>query len=292
MKYDFPPYRPPSEAYSCLIRFTRGCPWNKCEFCRMYRNINFEIRPADEILHDIKMAPEIFGYDIRTVFIGDSDSLLMKTEQLVPLLRAITEQFPELERITSYARIRTLKAKGEENLKKLHEAGLTRVHIGLESGSENVLKLIKKGPKPKHYIETAPMIRNSEIEFCFYVLLGIGGEEFTEEHAIETAKVINLAKPDFVRFRTIIPIPKSGIKQKFDSGELTYLSDAKMILEQYNIIKHIEVPTYIANDHISNLVSIEGKMPDRKDEFLEILKKSLKPFSQSNRNYEELLNYL
>jgi radical SAM superfamily enzyme YgiQ (UPF0313 family) len=258
----------------------------------MYRNVKFELRSSDEIEQDIEAAPSIFGKDIRTVFIGDSDSLLMKTETLVPLLKKICNVFPELQRITSYARIRTLKAKGGENLKKLHNAGLTRVHIGLESGSEKVLNLIKKGPKPRHFVETAPLIKDSGIEFCFYVLLGIGGEEFSKEHAEETAKIINLSKPDFVRFRTIIPIPKSGIKKKFDSGELTYLSDAKIILEQYNIIKDIEVETYIANDHISNLVAIEGKLPDNKEEFLDILKNALKHYSGTRRNYEELLNYL
>jgi radical SAM superfamily enzyme YgiQ (UPF0313 family) len=292
MTYDFPPYRPPSEAYSCLIRFTRGCPWNKCEFCKMYRKIKFEIRDIDEIASDIENAPDIFGKNIRTVFIGDSDSLLMKTSDLEYLLNKIREVFPDLERITSYARIRTLKAKGLENLKKLHKAGLTRIHIGLESGSENVLKLINKGPKPRHFIETAPIIRNAGIEFCFYVLLGIGGAEYTLEHARETAKVINRAEPDFVRFRTIIPLPGSGIKAKFSSGELTYLNDAEIVREQYNIIKDINVNTYIANDHVSNLVDIEGFLLDNKDKFLALLNEAMKFYSNSRRNYEELLNYL
>ena len=292
MAYDFPPYRPPSEAYSCLIRFTRGCPWNKCEFCKMYKKIKFEIRPINEILSDIYEAPEIFGKSIKTVFIGDSDSLLMKTDDLVLLIGKIREVFPELIRITSYARIRTLKAKKLENLKKLHEAGLTRVHIGLESGSDNVLKLINKGPRAKHFIETAPIIRESGIEFCFYVLLGIGGAEYTKEHALETAKVINEAKPDFVRFRTIIPLPGSGIKSKFSSGELTYLSDAEIVREQYNIIKNLNVNTYIANDHVSNLVSIEGFLLENKENFLNVLEEAMKFYSGSKRNYEELINYL
>jgi radical SAM superfamily enzyme YgiQ (UPF0313 family) len=290
--YDFPPYRPPSEAYSCLIRFTHGCPWNKCEFCRMYKTTKFKIRDLNNILSDIEAAPEIFGKDIETVFIGDSDSLLMKTEHLELLLNKIRDVFPNLRRITSYARIKTLKAKKEENLKKLNKAGLTRVHIGLESGSEKVLEIIKKGSKPKHFIETSPMIRNSNIEFCFYVLLGIGGREYTKEHAIETAKVINASKPDFVRFRTIIPIPKSGIKKMFDSGELTYLTEREIIEEQYNIIKNLEVDTYIANDHISNLVTIEGKLMDNKERFLDTLKEAMEFYSDKKRNYEELIQYL
>lgn len=292
MGYDFPPYRPPSEAYSCLIRFTRGCPWNKCEFCKMYKKVKFEIREVEEILNDIKEAPNIFGKSIKTVFIGDSDSLLMKTDDLEYLISNIREVFPKLIRITSYARIRTLKAKKLENLKRLHKAGLTRVHIGLESGSDTVLEIINKGPKAKHFIETAPIIRESGIEFCFYVLLGIGGLEYTKEHAEKTADVINKANPDFVRFRTIIPLPGSGIKAKFAKGELTYLSDAEIVREQYNIIKNINVNTYIANDHVSNLVNIEGFLLDNKENFLKILEEAMRFYSGSRRNYEELINYL
>ncbi len=292
MIYDFPPYRPPSEAYSCLIRFTRGCPWNKCEFCKMYKKIKFEKRPVEEIARDIENAPEIFGKSVKTVFIGDSDSLLMKTDELVYLLEKIKKVFPELMRITSYARIRTLKAKGLENLKKLRKAGLTRIHIGLESGSDEVLKLINKGPKAKHYIETAPIIREAGIEFCFYVLLAIGGKEYTDIHAKESARVINNAKPDFVRFRTIIPLPGSGIKKMFDGGRLTYLSDREIIVEQYNILKQVDVETYVANDHVSNLVAIEGKFPDRKKEILETLNNAIRYHSGNNRNPEELINFL
>ena len=292
LQYDFPPYRPPSEAYSCLIRFTRGCPWNKCKFCMMYKKIKFEIRPIEEIIRDIHTAPLIFGKDIKTVFIGDSDSLLMKTDDLVLLLNEIRKVFPELQRITSYARIRTLKAKGVENLKKLREAGLTRVHIGLESGSDKVLKLINKGPKARHFIETAPMIREANIEFCFYVLLGIGGREFTHEHAIETVRVINEAKPDFVRFRTIIPIPGSELYKMIENGEFTYLTDEEIILEQYKIIENINVETYIANDHISNLVAIEGKLPENKQYFLKVLEEALQYYRGRKRNYKELIKYL
>ena len=292
MVYDFPPYRPPSEAYSCLIRFTRGCPWNKCEFCKMYRKIGFEKRPIDEIAGDIEKAPEIFGKNIKTVFIGDSDSLLMKTDELVYLIKKIKEVFPELIRITSYARIRTLKAKGLENLKKLKEAGLTRVHIGLESGSDEVLKLINKGPKAKHYIETAPIIREAGIEFCFYVLLAIGGKEYSLIHAKESARVINESEPDFVRFRTIIPLPGSGIKSMFDSGELTYLSDKDIVKEQYNILKDVNIKTYIANDHVSNLVAIEGKFPEMKETILNRLEESIEYYNDSNRNIDEIINYL
>ncbi len=292
LEYDFPPYRPPSEAYSCLIRFTRGCPWNKCKFCMMYKKIKFEIRPVDEILRDIHNAPLIFGKDIQTVFIGDSDSLLMKVDDLELLLNEIRNVFPDLKRITSYARIRTLKAKGYERLLRLRKAGLTRVHIGLESGSDKVLKLINKGPKAKHFIETAPLIRDAGIEFCFYVLLGIGGREYTYEHAIETARVINEAKPDFVRFRTVIPLPGSGIQKMIDEGKFTYLTDAEIILEQYRIIENITVDTYIANDHISNLVSIEGRLSENKEYFLNVLKEALSYYGYNVRNYKQIMRYL
>ncbi len=291
-QYDFPPYRPPNEADSCLIRFTRGCPWNKCQFCMMYKRVKFEIRGVDEILEDIQNAPSIFGRDIKSVFIGDSDSLLMKTDTLVTLLKKIREVFPNLDRVTSYARIKTLKAKGQDNLKKLFDAGLTRVHIGLESGSDKVLELINKGSKAKHFIQTAPMIHKSGLQFSLYVLLAVGGKEYSHIHSSETAEVINQSNPDFVRFRTIIPIPGSGIDKMFTSGELTYLSDKDIIAEQLNIIRNIQAKTYIANDHISNLVSIEGEIPQKKDYFLNILQKAYDSFGDKSRDKEKLLRYL
>src|SRR3990172_680431 len=148
--------RPPSEANSLLVRVTRNCPWNKCLFCPVYKGTQFSKRTLDEIKGDIdSMAAECQGRSsqVRTAFLQDADSLLLPTPELLEILRYLKEKFPGLQRITSYARATTLKRKTVEDFKQLKEAGLQRVHSGLESGSAEVLKMIKKGIPPEDVIE-------------------------------------------------------------------------------------------------------------------------------------------
>jgi len=186
--YDFPPYRPPSEAYSLLLRVTRGCPWNKCIFCSMYKDIPFERRPLEEILEDIEAAASLYGKSVRTAFIGDSNSLVVKTADLCEVLRALYAAFPQLERITSYARARTIAKKDIAELKELRRAGLTRLHVGLESGDGQTLQLIKKGATPEDMIEAGLKAKEAGFEFSLYILLGIGGTQRWQEHADNTAE--------------------------------------------------------------------------------------------------------
>ena len=151
--YDFPPFRPPSEANSLLLRVTRGCPWNRCTFCSMYKGMKFEIRDLEEILGDIELARDLYGDRIRTVFIGDSNSLVVKTEMLVKVLNSLFSSFPHIERVTSYARAKTIAKKPLEDLIKIRQAGLTRLHVGLETGDRELLKEIEKGATPEEMIE-------------------------------------------------------------------------------------------------------------------------------------------
>lgn len=146
MHYDFPPYRPPSEANSLLLRLTRGCPWNRCAFCSMYKQTPFERRPTEEIIKDIETAKKIYGPHPATVFLGDSNNLVLDADKLVEILHHLYRTFPKIERVTSYARARTLCKKSMEDLRSIRQAGLTRLHIGLETGDPELLKEIKRGP--------------------------------------------------------------------------------------------------------------------------------------------------
>src|SRR5512147_783414 len=151
--YDFPPFRPPSEANSLLLRVTRGCPWNKCTFCSMYKSTKFEIRDLEEVLSDIELAKDLYGDGVRTVFIGDSNSLAIKAEVLVQVLHSLYSAFPHIERVTSYGRAKTLVKKPIEDLEKICQAGLTRLHVGLETGDRELLEAIQKGATPEEMVE-------------------------------------------------------------------------------------------------------------------------------------------
>jgi radical SAM superfamily enzyme YgiQ (UPF0313 family) len=146
--------RPPSEASSLLIRVTRNCPWNQCLFCPAYKGVKFSKRTVEEVKQDIdSMADELSGYSgLRTAFLQDADSLVLPVDDLVAILDYLKEKFPEINRITTYARARTLSHKSVDDLKRIKQAGLTRIHTGMESGSERVLQMIKKGMTPEEVV--------------------------------------------------------------------------------------------------------------------------------------------
>jgi radical SAM superfamily enzyme YgiQ (UPF0313 family) len=153
----------------------------------MYKRMKFEIRDLEEILGDIELAKDLYGDKIRTVFIGDSNSLVVKTEMLVKILNTLFSSFPHIERVTSYARSRTIAKKALEDLIKIHQAGLTRLHVGLETGDRELLKEIEKGATPEEMVEAGRKAKEAGFEYSLYVLLGIGGEDKWQQHARGTA---------------------------------------------------------------------------------------------------------
>jgi len=180
--------------------------------------MKFEIRDLEEILGDIEMAKGLYGDRIGTVFIGDSNSLVAKTEMLVKVLNALFVSFPHIQRVTSYARAKTIAKKSLEDLIKIRQAGLNRLHVGLETGDRELLREIQKGATPEEMIEAGQKAKKAGFEYSLYVLLGIGGEEKWEQHARGTAEVLNQIDPHFIRVRTFIPQPNSPIYEAMIKG--------------------------------------------------------------------------
>jgi len=273
--YDFPPYRPPSEAYSLLLRVTRGCPWNKCLFCSMYKDIPFERRPLEEITEDIEHAAQLYGESARTAFIGDSNSLVVKTELLCEVLRTLYASFPHLERVTSYARAKTIAKKELDDLKQMRKAGLTRLHVGLETGDAETLALIQKGATPEEQIEAGLKAKEAGFELSLYILLGIGGRQRWQEHADGTARVLNKIDSHFIRVRNLVPQPGSPLYEMKQRGEFA-VSPPEMILEEEKrIIEGLEVTSEFLSDHISNYLPLNGRMPFDKAALLQALEQEL-----------------
>ena len=178
--------RPPSEASSLLIRVTRNCPWNQCLFCPAYKGVKFSKRTVEEVKKDIdSMAAELSRYSsVRTAFLQDADSLILPANDLETILNYLKEKFPKIDRITTYARARTLSHKSVDDLKRLKQAGLTRIHTGMESGSERVLQMIKKGMTPEEVVTGGRHVMEAGIELSEYVMPGVAGQALSEEHAI------------------------------------------------------------------------------------------------------------
>lgn len=286
--YDFPPFRPPSEANSLLLRVTRGCPWNKCAFCSMYKNEKFEIRPTEEVLEDIAMARELYTDRVRTVFIGDSNSLVVKTEELIKILNTLYASFPQIERVTSYARAKTIAKKPTEDLQKIFDAGLNRLHVGLETGDRNLLKEIHKGATPEDMIEAGRKAKQVGFEYSLYVLLGIGGEGRWEQHARGTADVLNQIDPHFIRVRTFIPQPNSQLYDAMKEGRFHPASPEAILKETRLLLENLNVTSQFLSDHISNLLPLHGKLPEEKFKMISLIDEALERLREDSSLREEM----
>ena len=273
--YDFPPYRPPSEARSLLLRVTRGCPWNKCTFCEMYKSLRFEVRPLEEILADIESAREWYGSEVRWVFIGDSDSLVVKPDLMLKVLEALYEAFPHLERVTTYARAKTLRKRNLEDLKALRSKGLTRLHVGLESGDPVVLERVRKGVRPEEVVEAGLKAKEAGFELSLYVIIGLGGRDRSRQHAKKTAEVLNRIDPHFIRIRTLSPRRGTPLYEQWQRGDFELPEPQEILEEEFELIEGLEVSSLFLSDHISNYLSIEGQLPEEKDRMLEEIKDAM-----------------
>lgn len=273
--YDCPPYRPPSEAGSLLLRVTRGCPWNQCTFCSMYKGTRFERRPVEEIFRDIDTLKAFYGAYAPTVFFGDSNSLILDSKILVEILEYLYGALPSIERVTSYARSRTLAKKPVEQLRMIREAGLTRLHIGLETGDPELLEEIRKGATPEQMVEGATRAKDAGFEVSLYVLAGIGGEARWIQHAEGTAAVLNRVDPHFIRIRTYVPTPGSPLWDQVQDGSFELASPESILKEQRRMIELLEVTSQYLSDHVSNYVPVYGQLPKDQSLMLETMDKAL-----------------
>lgn len=309
--YELGPIRPPSEAYSLLLRLTRNCPWNRCRFCSIYKDQKFELRSVEEIKRDIDTVRDIrqrivsmaeasgYGGDLsmaarmvlarrppqstysvalwlhgggRNVFLQDANSLVMRTPELVEVLEYLRATFPDTDRVTSYARAKTASKKSAAEMKALHEAGLTRLHIGLETGSDTVLKLMDKGVTAAEQITGGRRVVESGIQLSEYYLVGLGGRGLWRENAIETARVLSAINPDYIRLRTLSVQPGLPMHEGIVDGSYELLDDEEMVDELRLMIEGLECESSFVSDHINNLLQeVEGKLPEDKDKMLAVI---------------------
>lgn len=209
------------------------------------------------------------------VFLQDANSLILKTPELVSVLNFLKEKFPNIKRITSYCRSHTAARKTVDEFKQLSNAGLSRIHIGMESGSNEVLSLIHKGVTAADHIKAGLNIKDAGIELSEYVMPGLGGTKLTREHALETARVINTINPDFVRLRTLHVVPGTGLDELMKQDGFQPLGDEDILREINFFVEHLDVQgTYLASDHILNLLEeLEGNFPDDKKKILVLIKR-------------------
>jgi len=272
MRYEGPIYRPPSEADSLLIQATVGCPHNCCTFCMVYKDgTQYKVRPVEDIKEDMREAVDKYGEYVRTLFFPAGNTIAMETDELCEICQYAKDLFPNLERITVYGSSQYIARKGSGGMKKLARAGLSRIHVGLESGDDEILGLIKKGTDSEKQIAAGKYVMDAGIELSLYVLLGIGGKDRTLQHARETAKVLNRISPDFIRLRTFVPKKNTPLLRDVMDGTFIMLGPHEVLRETSEIIKRLEVSSYLTSDHYTNYLNIEGQLPAAKEKMFQII---------------------
>ena len=214
-------------------------------------------------------------YQTGACFLQDADNLVLKTRDLVEILAFLKKTLPEVTRITTYSRSRTVVRKSVASLKQIHEAGLDRVHIGLETGYDPLLKLMKKGVKAAQHVEAGQKIREAGMELSEYVMPGLGGQEMWREHAVETAKVLNRINPHFIRLRSLRVPPRVPLHQKLTEGTFTMQTDDMLARELKLFIETLDgITSTLTSDHIMNLLEeVSGKFPQDKEKMLQVIEK-------------------
>jgi radical SAM superfamily enzyme YgiQ (UPF0313 family) len=313
------PIRPPSEAQSLLLRVTRNCPWNRCEFCHIYKGQRFSVRTVEEVKKEIDAIREgvteikslSFSWGLggsinselanfvlsdpgrfpsvhrgiilwiragmKNVFLQDANNLVLKTADLVEILNYLKQAFPSVERITTYARAQTVSKKTLEELQQLQGAGLSRVHIGLESGYDPILKYVQKGVSAQELIEAGRKVKRSGISLSEYIMPGLGGKALWKEHAIHTAQVLNQINPDFIRVRTLKVLQVMPLYEKLERNEFVVPSDDEIVAEERLLIETLEgITSKFVSDHILNLLEeVEGQFPEDKPRMLAVMDRYL-----------------
>ncbi len=325
--FEMGPIRPPSEGsdHSLLIRITRNCSWNRCEFCTTYRGEKFSYRQVEDIKRDIDVAqaleeelqtaaaslgragridpeaiaavwenhPHRYGEGsgnltlkwqnlhnvahwlnagARTVFLQDADALIMRTPELLEVLGYLQAAFPAVERVTAYARSRSCYRKSLEELKELRQAGLARLHVGLESGCDAVLKRMKKGVTARQQVEGGRKVLAAGISLCDYLMPGLGGKDLSESHARDSAAVLNEINPDFIRLRSLALRRHSPLLAQMQEGRFAELSEDEVVGEIALLIANLHCDSYLVSDQMANLLyAVEGRLPQDKEKMLQVI---------------------
>jgi len=248
--------------------------------------LGVEGRVDDRVVGNVFSSPELYSDSYRNVaawlyygtndcFLQDADNLIVPVDNLVEILEFLREKFPEIKRVTTYARSRTLVGKSVEALKRLKKAGLNRIHIGLESGSDRVLKFIRKGVTSAQHLEAGLKVREAGIELSEYVMPGLGGQEMWREHALETARVLNGINPDFIRLRSLRVPGRIPLYQEIEKGTFTMQSDDMVVEEIRIMVENLDgISSTVTSDHIMNLLEeVEGCLPEDKEKMLRVIKR-------------------
>jgi radical SAM superfamily enzyme YgiQ (UPF0313 family) len=268
--------RPPSEANSLLLPVTIGCSHNTCTFCGTYSDVKFRVRPLEDIKRDIDTVAENYSFSLRRVFLENGDALIAPQRLLVPVLKYLKEKFPNLDKIGTYTTPQSGLIKSVDELKELHELGLTIAYLGVETGDEELLKKIDKGATYDQIVEAGRKIKQGDITLSVTVILGLGGPEGSEKHALGTARILTDIDPDFAGALTLMLVPGTPLHKDWEEGRFQLITPLQSLAELKTIIENSNFTNcFFTANHASNYLPIKARLPQQKAAVLKLINEVL-----------------
>ena len=261
MRYEGIVYRPPSEARSLIVQVTIGCAHNTCTFCNMYKAKDFRVRSMEEIMEDLKEAHNSYGAYVQKVFLADGDALVLQTEKLLEILKAVRELFPNCTRVASYGTAQDILRKSEEELKSLQKAGLGIVYVGAESGDDEILASICKGVTAEELKAAGQKLKRCGIQTSVTLISGLGGRSKVEEHARSCAELISAMNPEYASFLTLRLYEGTPMYDDVVTGRFERITADEIVDEMKIFLEHVDSPgTVFRTNHASNYVVLAGNL--------------------------------
>ncbi|MCG9731038.1 radical SAM protein [Shewanella sp. Isolate13] len=262
MRYEGNIYRPPPEADAYILQCTIGCSYNKCSYCAMYKDVRYRVRTIDELKEDIRLAQATFGNKVEKVFLSDGDAISLPTESLLTILSELYLAFPNLNHVSTYAGPQSTLDKSLDEFRLLKEAGLTMTYLGVESGSDDVLKAIRKGVSSAQMLTAGQNIVQSGIKLVAMVMIGLGGSgEQSKQHAIQTAELINKMNPYLLGLLTTVAIEGTPLYRQVEKGDFTLLDPYEVLEEVKDLLQTLSrEELLIDSTHGSNLLPMKGSL--------------------------------
>ncbi len=261
MRYHGSVIRPPSEAESYILQITYGCSHNRCTFCGTYQDKPFQVRPVEEVLEDVALAGQLLP-DTRRVFLADGNGLVLSTSRLVAVLDALAAAFPLLRRVSIYANARDVLNKSDADLALLRQKKLDIVYLGLESGSDEVLRRVGKGATAADMVAAVAKAKQAGMRVSVIALLGLGGVELSTQHAEQTGRVVSAMDPHYLSLLTLMLVPGTQLHRQWESGAFQLLEPLDLLRELRHVVFHLDGLSrcVFRTNHASNYLPLAGTL--------------------------------
>jgi radical SAM superfamily enzyme YgiQ (UPF0313 family) len=277
MRYIEPLYRPPSEARSLILQVTNGCSWNRCTFCEMYTQPQkkFRPKPQDEVDRELA-AVAAAGVPVRRIFLADGDAMTLSARRLRLIMESINRHLPDVQRVSSYCLPRNLRNKTEDDLAELRAMGLTLFYVGCESGDDTVLEYVRKGETYDSSLDALRKIKAAGAKSSIMILNGLGGRRYSEQHARNSARLMNEAQPEYLSTLVVsFPLGMERFQAGY-GGEFAPLGQRELFREMRWLLEELELDnTIFRSDHASNYLVLKGTLGRDKQRLLDTVRAAL-----------------